>query len=184
MDIELLYMKIKENCAKLGISISQLEKELGFGTGAVGKWKQSFPSIEKVIAVAQFFHISLDELCGLKREEEALISKFIEGVIQKTLGNEIVWYPCSYQDFTDIKFHPLIRYNDIDESYKADYEMGSLYISCRENNFMFYIVMQDNHGTKQDENMQQLEELWTIIKDKDAERQDKINEYKRLIASG
>ena len=40
MDIDLLYMNIKEYCAQMGISISQLEKGLHFGTGTIGKSKR------------------------------------------------------------------------------------------------------------------------------------------------
>lgn len=181
MDTEVLYANIKEYCAQLGISISQLEKELHFGTGTIGKWKQSFPSIEKVIAVAQFFHVSIDEICGLKKEGELSKSEFIEGLIQKTLENEIIWYFCSYHDFINIKFYPPFHYSEIDEIYGTNYGMGSLYIKRKENELTIYISPEDEKCYKQDENNQQLSELWKIIKDKELETQGKIDEYKRYF---
>lgn len=181
MNTDLLYTNIKEYCAQLEISISQLEKELHFGTGTIGKWKQSFPSIEKVIAVAQFFHISVDELCGLKKEKEVSKSKFMEGLIQKTLFNEIIWYSCSYHDFMSVRFCPPFHYSEIDEIYGTNYEAGSLYIKFEGNNLTLYISLEDTNCMKQEENIQQLLELWKIIKDKELEIQEKISEYKKMF---
>ena len=181
MDTEILYANIKEYCAQLGISISQLEKELHFGTGTIGKWKQSFPSIEKVIAVAGFFHVSLDEMCGLKKEKEVSKPKFMKGLIQKTLDNEIIWYLCSYHDFMNHKFHPPLHYSDMDEIYGANYKTGSLYIGKKEDALLLYISVEDENCMKQDENIQQLCELWKIIKDKELEIQEKIDEYKKMF---
>lgn len=181
IDLDLLYMNIKEYCAQMGISISQLEKELHFGTGSIGKWKQSFPSIEKVAAVAQFFHISVDELCGLKKETEVTRSKFMEGLIKKTLDGEITWYLCPYHDFMKIKFCPPFHYSDINEIYGTDYEMGSLFIKYEENDLTLYISLDGSNCMKQNENMQQMRELLKTIKDKEQEMQERINEYKKMF---
>ena len=181
MDTEVLYANIKEYCAQLGISISQLEKELHFGTGTIGKWKQSFPSIEKVIAAAQFFHVSVDEICGLKNEKEASKSEFMEGLIQKTLNNEIIWYACFYHDFINIKFYPPFCYSEADEIYGANFRAGSLYIKKKENELLLYISAEDENCFKQNENIQPLIELWKIIKEKELAIQERINEYKKCF---
>lgn len=183
MDIDILYTNIKEYCAQMGISITQLEKELHFGTGTIGKWKQSFPSIEKVVAVAEFFHVSTDKLCGLTKGREEVKSKFMEGLIKKTLESEITWYPCSYHDFIDIRFCPSFLYSEVDEIYGADYDAGSLYIVHRKNELNFYILLENYSCMKQDENFLQLQELWEILKNKEQEMLEKIDEYKRIFMS-
>lgn len=181
MDADALYAKIKEYCTQSETSIAQVEKELNFGTGTIGKWKQSFPSIEKVVAVAEYFHASIDELCGL--EERQAVSKlgFMEALIKKTLEGEIDWYPCSYQMVADVKFCPPFQYSDVIELYRADYNDGSLYIKYKEDDLEFYIYFEGCNCMKQEENINQLRELWNILKDKEQKMQEKINQYKRMM---
>lgn len=62
MNMEYLHDRIKEECRKREINVSQLAKELHFGTGSIAKWNQSAPSIEKVVAIADSFRMSVDEL--------------------------------------------------------------------------------------------------------------------------
>lgn len=59
-----IFEKVKELCNSRGITIPQLEKSLGFGNRAIYKWQTTSPSIEKIMAVANFFNISVDELIG------------------------------------------------------------------------------------------------------------------------
>ena len=44
-----------------------------------------------------------------------------------------------------------------------------------------YILLDGCNCMKQDENMQQLWELWKILKDKEQEMQERINEYKKIF---
>lgn len=52
--------KIDELCKKKGMTITALEKELGFGRGTIGKWKNSSPTVDKLGAVASYFHVTLN----------------------------------------------------------------------------------------------------------------------------
>lgn len=63
-----MYSKIKELCKRNNISISELESELEFSRGSLCKWNVNVPSITKVKAVADYFHVTVDEL--LKGDEE------------------------------------------------------------------------------------------------------------------
>ena len=49
-------------CKRHGITISGLEKRLGFGNSTISKWAKSSPTVEKATAVANFFNLTLDEL--------------------------------------------------------------------------------------------------------------------------
>lgn len=63
--------RIKEFCKKNNITLAQLEKDLNFGNGTIRRWDDSLPSISKVIQVAQYFNVSVDELIkGYKGEQK------------------------------------------------------------------------------------------------------------------
>lgn len=57
-----MYSKVKKLCKEHNISVSKLEGELKFSRGSICKWNTNTPSIDKVKAVADYFHISVDEL--------------------------------------------------------------------------------------------------------------------------
>lgn len=54
--------RIKALANKKGISLPALEAELGFGNSTIVKWDKSTPNAEKLNAVAQYFHVSMDYL--------------------------------------------------------------------------------------------------------------------------
>lgn len=64
----MIVKNIKNLCRKRGISLSGLEKQLGFGNSTISKWLKSSPTIEKLSAVAEYFDVSVDEL--LKPDEK------------------------------------------------------------------------------------------------------------------
>lgn len=54
--------KIKDLCKQERITLSELEKTLGFGNGTIQKWSTSKPSFDKVLTVAKYFNITVDDL--------------------------------------------------------------------------------------------------------------------------
>jgi len=52
---KLLYDKIKEVCKEKGISVSAVEKELGFGNGTITKWNKSMPNVYSLKKLADYF---------------------------------------------------------------------------------------------------------------------------------
>lgn len=48
-----IYEKVKFACKEKGISVSELENDLGFSRSTVYKWDTNIPSVEKVKAVAE-----------------------------------------------------------------------------------------------------------------------------------
>ena len=63
--------KIRELCAKKGISLAQLEKDLGFSNKSIFAWKDSNPSVNKVKAVADYFGVTVDYLVSDETNYEA-----------------------------------------------------------------------------------------------------------------
>lgn len=59
---------IKKLCASNGVSVSALEKALGFGNSTIAKWADCSPTVEKLSMVADYFGVTVDSL--LKSSEE------------------------------------------------------------------------------------------------------------------
>lgn len=57
-----MYNKIKTLCKKNNVSITRVEKETGLSNGAIGKWKDSIPTVDKLKKVADYFGVTIDEL--------------------------------------------------------------------------------------------------------------------------
>lgn len=53
---------IRSRCKLVNISIPKLEKELGFGNGAIYNWDRNSPSFDKLQKVAEYFKVSTDYL--------------------------------------------------------------------------------------------------------------------------
>ena len=61
-----LFMRIERLCKKRGITVTELERELGFGGSLIKqKWRQGVsPSVDRIIKVATYFDVSVDYLLG------------------------------------------------------------------------------------------------------------------------
>lgn len=64
----MLLENIKKLCASHGISLSALEKTLGFGNSTIAKWADCSPTVEKLSLVAEFFGCTVDELLHGKKK--------------------------------------------------------------------------------------------------------------------
>lgn len=63
---------VKLLCTENDMSIPQLERELNFGNGSIYNWDKSFPSSDKIVKVALYFHVSSDYLLGLVEDNEQI----------------------------------------------------------------------------------------------------------------
>lgn len=88
MDNELLVKTIRELCQSKGIAISQLETDLEFGAGLISRWTKSSPSIDKIVDIANYFHVSLDDVVGC---QNTINDKFLEKLITQTRNKVIKW---------------------------------------------------------------------------------------------
>ena len=60
---------IKDLCVKRGITISALEKELGFANASLAKSPGAIKS-DRLLAIAKFFGVSMEYLMGEEAEKE------------------------------------------------------------------------------------------------------------------
>ena len=57
-------------CHKKGITVSGLERNLGFGNSTIAKWGKASPTVEKLAAVADYFGVTVDELLQTDNQSE------------------------------------------------------------------------------------------------------------------
>lgn len=66
----LLYDNIKKLCLEKKIAISEMERDLGFPRSYVCKWNENEPGIRKVQKVADYLHVSIEDLLEDNQEKE------------------------------------------------------------------------------------------------------------------
>ena len=65
--MQLIYQNVLRFCEERGISLARLERETGIGNGTISRWKTSFPRVDILKKVADYFGVSVDSLlviCG------------------------------------------------------------------------------------------------------------------------
>ena len=62
-------------CAEHNITLTELERRLGFGQGSIGKWKDSTPKVDKIIAIANYFHVTTDYIMGISSYDDDLTTQ-------------------------------------------------------------------------------------------------------------
>lgn len=56
----MLYAKIKSLCKEKGVSIAKVEKECNIGNATIRRWDRSFPRIDTLKKVADYFGVPID----------------------------------------------------------------------------------------------------------------------------
>ena len=59
-----MYERISALAEKKGVSIAQVERDLGLSPASLRKTKQHTPSVEKIRDLARYFDVSMDYLYG------------------------------------------------------------------------------------------------------------------------
>lgn len=91
LDNKILLENIKKLCDSKGIKITNLEKELGFGGGIISRWgNNADPSLSKIIDIADYFHVTLDEVVGRNQIPDENYN-FINLIIEQTKKRELLW---------------------------------------------------------------------------------------------
>lgn len=56
----MILKKIRELCDKKGITLSELERACGIGNATISRWDKSFPRIDNLNKVANYFGVSIE----------------------------------------------------------------------------------------------------------------------------
>lgn len=186
MDNELLVKTIRTLCKDNNISVSQLESDLNFGAGLVSRWTKSSPSLDKIIDIADYFHVTLDEVVGRNQTPVDENYEFINLIIEQTKNGQLQWYNYINQpyqgDRCDIpeeinyvipNFNKYPQYQRRIEKFFTKSPMGYMMLSCYlilENDIIdryelfFYVQPKtEEQGIIQKCNQEQLLTLFKII---------------------
>lgn len=90
MNNENMIESIRNLCKSNNIALTKLEEELGFSQGLISRWKDKAPSLDKIIDIADYFKISLDEVVGRNQNSN---DEFLNLLCEKTDDNTIIWLP-------------------------------------------------------------------------------------------
>lgn len=66
-----VYSNIKSICSNQKISVSKIEKDLGFARSSIYKWDKHQPGAEKLKRVADYLKVSVDKLLEDTKQVEA-----------------------------------------------------------------------------------------------------------------
>lgn len=80
-----IYERITAMCADKGISIRQLEREIGMSNGSSSRWKNGTPNGEALIKLSAYFNVSTDFILGI--EEIKKNNSTIAGAALKMMNN-------------------------------------------------------------------------------------------------
>lgn len=130
MDNSIIVNSIKSLCKNRNITVSQLEKEIGLSQGLVSKWLNTTPSLDKIVDIADYFHVSIDEVVCRKSN---INDDFINELYEQTANRSIAWENCEtmkqhgsmvkqYTDF--IAPHSYIGENEKEISYAIRFNSG------------------------------------------------------------
>ena len=71
--------RIKQVAAQKNLTLKKIELDLGFSNGTIGKWKDSSPTLERILAVADYLNVSLMWLIGRNEqsfEDSSFLNKY------------------------------------------------------------------------------------------------------------
>lgn len=109
MNNEQIINSIKALCQKHSITITKLEETLGMSQGLISRWNKSDPSLSKIIDIANYFKVSLDEVTGYKN---IINDKFISKLLLQTTNEILKWHIYDNDDNEPKRyFEPLDNYN-------------------------------------------------------------------------
>lgn len=69
-----LLEKVREIAKKHGLSLTEVNDRAGLGTRSIYHWRTQRPSVDKLSAVANVLHVSVNDLLDLKTEESSDVS--------------------------------------------------------------------------------------------------------------
>lgn len=67
-----VFDRIKEICDIKGISINDLEKQLGYSKNTLYRLKKNMPGSEKLAEIAKYLNVSTDYLLGIETNKEII----------------------------------------------------------------------------------------------------------------
>lgn len=119
MNNEQIVNSIKALCQEHSITITKLEETLGMSQGLISRWNKSEPSLSKIIDIANYFKISLDEVIGY---QNIINDKFISKLLLQTANKILKWNIYNNNNDNPKQYYrPLDHYDFISQEDANDY---------------------------------------------------------------
>ncbi len=137
MNNEQIVNSIKSICKEHNITITKLEETLGMSQGLISRWNKSDPSLSKIIDIAEYFNISLDELTGYKN---IINDKFIEKLLLQTTTGILKWHSYNNKEntpkqyFESLNNHEFLDQEDANEYFDTHIELS--FYTCINNGYI------------------------------------------------
>lgn len=184
MNNENIVKSIKNLCKENNITIGQLEKEVGLSQGLVSKWKDKTPSLDKIVDIADYFNVTLDEVIGRTNN---LKDDFLQMLYRQTSSCILKWNvlddsadqniskPTIYGEITDIKNKTHTYYNQSiykEYFYYTSYNNGFIIIGsvCAKHEFnnpqyvsLYIQPTEKSEAIRQNYTKNQLKTLWIKV---------------------
>lgn len=125
MNRELMVNNIKELCKNRNMTVTGLEDTLGFSQGLIGRWKDKSPTLDRVIDIADYFSVSIDDMVGRTIPTN---DAFLEVVYNMTNNGTFQWDKVSLTQsyivapkmtelYNEDEFSEVYYYTSLDEGY-------------------------------------------------------------------
>ena len=135
MNNESIVNSIKLLCSDKGITMGQLEKKVGLSQGLVSKWKDKIPSLDKIVAIADYFNVPVDKVIGRELKSSNVSSEdFVATLYKMTVNHNIEWEEHTKQIpklETDNNFMLEDDGYDQKELFVASYNNGFFLLYCQ-----------------------------------------------------
>lgn len=93
MDGNLLIENIRTLCKKNKVSITKLESDLFLSPGLISRWNKSMPAMDKIMDIANYFDVSIDELVGRSKKDSdhVDIGRLLIILYNRSVIAETIW---------------------------------------------------------------------------------------------
>ena len=118
MNNEQIVTSIRLLCQEHNITITKLEETLGMSQGLISRWNKSDPSLSKVIDIANYFKVSLDEVTGYKN---IVNDKFIGKLLFQTTNEILKWHIYNNDENDPKQYFEPLNYDFLSQEDANDY---------------------------------------------------------------
>ena len=135
MDGNLLIDNIRMLCKKNKVSISKLESDLFLSPGLISRWNKSMPSMDKIMDIAEYFGVSIDELVGRSKKnlDHSDIGRLLIKLYNRSLTAESNWEIFNFED-------PPTNLSKITSSLFSKSEPSDCYFTNYMNGYFFFTI--------------------------------------------
>lgn len=182
--MEDLVKNIKRFCIANNLTVSQMEEALSFSKGLTSRWARMSPSLDKIVKVADYLNVSIDDLVGRECQNESC--SLINRLCQKTLNEELDWIPCGYNDpfyYPISKIRELRNYNWI--CGYCQYKDGFFLLACAMNEQeeleeagLYILASADETPVRWNEELNDLKSLYDVVGERIAWKENEKNAKK------